>query len=618
MHVVTFYSFKGGTGRTMAMVNVAVELAAQGNKVLMVDFDLEAPGLDTFSQAGPLGPTKGIVDFVTEYVVTGTVPDVRDYVYEPTLGQNLAGKLLVMPAGLRDEHYEGRFKSIDWKYLYDEQDGFLLFDDLKEQWRQTLHVDYVLIDSRTGHTDVGGICTRQLPDSVVIFFFPNEQNRRGLQSIVDGIRAEAQGPLGRTVKMHFVMANVPDLDDEEEILAANVARFRETLKYDEPAITIHHYNSLLLLDQRVFALVRPRSRLAQEYSQLTKAIRRANLEDREGALEYLEDVGRRLRGRRPLSPTDLEERLKDILQKHAKDGEILRQLARLRRRQRKWDEAVALLDEAVSVGVADSDILLLRAELYSSLGNAEAALNDIYRLIAGSDGSSFDLHLAVRLLIELKGNVQVLLESPSIRSLDVPGQLAIAQELDASVETLPISEKLLRRLQGEYENDARIRTELLLCLIGEGKFVEAMSVSSTPDRQTLSSHHPDIQDVFNYAMAEWAETRTVPKDLFSRVISLHGHGPANGPNYHQCIALAYWAIGDLDRAFEHSKQAYEWMARIQSENFSCWSYLWVSPGRFFSDISEMDRMFNGEDISPRYMTRHGTDVHRESQIHTLQ
>ena len=41
---VTFYSYKGGVGRTSALVNVAVLRAMQGNNVLILDFDLEAPG----------------------------------------------------------------------------------------------------------------------------------------------------------------------------------------------------------------------------------------------------------------------------------------------------------------------------------------------------------------------------------------------------------------------------------------------------------------------------------------------------------------------------------------------------------------------------------------------
>ena len=38
--VVTFYSFKGGTGRTMAVANVAWILAANGKQVLVADWDV--------------------------------------------------------------------------------------------------------------------------------------------------------------------------------------------------------------------------------------------------------------------------------------------------------------------------------------------------------------------------------------------------------------------------------------------------------------------------------------------------------------------------------------------------------------------------------------------------
>jgi len=46
--VVTFYSYKGGTGRTMSLANVAWILAANGKRVLVVDWDLESPGLDRY------------------------------------------------------------------------------------------------------------------------------------------------------------------------------------------------------------------------------------------------------------------------------------------------------------------------------------------------------------------------------------------------------------------------------------------------------------------------------------------------------------------------------------------------------------------------------------------
>ena len=162
MYVTTFYSFKGGVGRTMALVNVAVALANRGRRVLAVDFDLDAPALDTFDVMRPREQVPGIIDFVNEYLVSGQAPDVQRFIGEAAHTGGKGGGLWIMPSARR-ETYSANFHHIDWRALYDERDGYLLFEDLKEQWRRFVEPDYVLIDSCTGHTDAGGICTRQLP-----------------------------------------------------------------------------------------------------------------------------------------------------------------------------------------------------------------------------------------------------------------------------------------------------------------------------------------------------------------------------------------------------------------------------------------------------------------------
>ena len=43
--ILTFYSYKGGTARPMALANVAWLLASNGYRVLAIDWDFEAPGL---------------------------------------------------------------------------------------------------------------------------------------------------------------------------------------------------------------------------------------------------------------------------------------------------------------------------------------------------------------------------------------------------------------------------------------------------------------------------------------------------------------------------------------------------------------------------------------------
>ena len=53
--IVTFYSYKGGTGRTMALANVGWILASTGLKVLVIDWDLDSPG-----PAPVLPPVRGL------------------------------------------------------------------------------------------------------------------------------------------------------------------------------------------------------------------------------------------------------------------------------------------------------------------------------------------------------------------------------------------------------------------------------------------------------------------------------------------------------------------------------------------------------------------------------
>ena len=69
--VITFYSYKGGTGRTMALANVAWILAQAGKRVLAVDWDLESPGLHEFFRpfidADVLAATPGIIELINDY-----------------------------------------------------------------------------------------------------------------------------------------------------------------------------------------------------------------------------------------------------------------------------------------------------------------------------------------------------------------------------------------------------------------------------------------------------------------------------------------------------------------------------------------------------------------------
>jgi MinD-like ATPase involved in chromosome partitioning or flagellar assembly len=422
VYTITFYSFKGGVGRTLALVNVGAELAKMGRKVLLVDFDLEAPGLETYDRLRPPKPHPGIVEYVTEYERTMQAPDVREYIYPAPVVGKKGGRLWVMPAGRRDANYQAALVNIDWKRLYGERDGFLLFEDMKAQWEQEpeLNPDYVLIDSRTGHTDVEGICTRQLADSVVLMFMPNEQNLIGLEGVCRSIRSEATEGLQKTIRLHFVASNVPDLDDESRILDRQMRAFRKRLDFKNLSGLVRRYESLSLLNQSIFTLDRPRTRLAHSYQRLVQTLLKDNFADREGAISFLEDFAKLNPASRPQDrrfthqefiarfpdqiPTDAaaaafcaatssvfheyDEPFNEIRKRFYDDIEVLTKLADYCVLKENYDNALVVLDRVLYLRPDLPATYLRRASCNIQLAKTKEAADDLMTCLrqANQDG----------------------------------------------------------------------------------------------------------------------------------------------------------------------------------------------------------------------------------------
>jgi MinD-like ATPase involved in chromosome partitioning or flagellar assembly len=596
MYVVTFYSFKGGTGRSMALANVAADLLARGRRVLLVDFDLEAPGLDTFAMMLDRPVRQGLVEMITNYLGSEAeaTPPVEDYVYAARLNGVATGSLWLMPAGGQDSSYDSRFRNIDWQDFYENQGGFLFFEDLKAQWLQSLKPDYVLIDSRTGHTDIGGICTRQLPDCVVAVFSPNEQNLRGLVPVVQDIRDEAEGPLQKNIELHFVMGNVPDLDDEDGVLSHAASLSESVLGYEELAATIHHFDSWSMLEQRLLLVERPRSKIAVEYRRLASAIVSRNLQDRDGALAVVERALSDLRfGGETVTGGRLEERLQSIRTLHSSDQEVLGRLARFRRAQGRADEALDVYDQLLQLNERDPESLVGRAEILTILGKPDAALKDLILFFGLSRVSSFSFGLASRLLVTNdRTQVSMMLESPALPFLPARAVLDLISDLQRTYETAEVGVLLLRRWGAANRSaDAQeeIAIDLSLCLIAAGRFEEAKE--ETAHGNDIAEL--DLHSAFNFAMAEWGLRGDVPISLFSQVVpKISDDEDTKDPNRLQCFSLAYWAIGDREHALQFYKRASEHFAAGPRSVFSAWSYLYRSPKDFKADLDAMYAMYD--------------------------
>ncbi len=276
-YFVAFYSYKGGVGRTLALANLAYSLAARGKRVVVVDMDLEAPALDGFPEFALRGkaPKKGFLDYAASYTRRGRCPALGRYVHACRQSPG-SGKLWLMPSGQLGPGYQPTLGSLNWRRLHPRKGTLPLVAGLREALAAELQPDYVLIDARTGLSDIGGLSTHLLADMVVLVF---NLTRGCIEGSVRAYRSfTAEGTRVRTVQL--VASPVPSLASDgvslverrlrqaRELMPAGVAYGREILRID--------YDPAMVLAEEL-AVRRPEVfRAAASYETLRETIQRAN------------------------------------------------------------------------------------------------------------------------------------------------------------------------------------------------------------------------------------------------------------------------------------------------------------------------------------------------------
>lgn len=205
---VTFYSYKGGMGRTTTMIASAIDMAVnRGRTVVIIDCDLEAPGyLNFFDLSNHIGlregKTNGLVEFINDVQFSSKPEeiDISNYMINVGLGnsnkslyENL-DKVWLVPAGNLNENYSDYDKNEDRRdYLeglsrlnlsnvaYVVDCFRLLFSKIQER----VNPDIILLDSRTGFNDIFGTVAFCLSSCVVGFFGFNRQTQPGLMNLLE-------------------------------------------------------------------------------------------------------------------------------------------------------------------------------------------------------------------------------------------------------------------------------------------------------------------------------------------------------------------------------------------------------------------------------------------------
>ncbi len=236
--IVTFYSFKGGTGRTMALANVAWILASSGLRVLVVDWDLESPGLHKYFQPfldpAKITATPGVIEMIRDYAFAVTSDEGRPPEWHQRYAQIMrhaislnwqnfpaGGELDFVSAGRQNRDYYSSVAQIDWDNFYERLGGGLFFNALRDDMKA--NYDYTLIDSRTGLSDIADICTVHLPDILVDCFTLNNQSIEGAANVA---RVVDQRYHHRNIRILPVPMRIDDAEKEKLDVGRSLARRR--------------------------------------------------------------------------------------------------------------------------------------------------------------------------------------------------------------------------------------------------------------------------------------------------------------------------------------------------------------------------------------------------------
>ncbi len=188
--IISFYSYKGGVGRTTALALFASYYATHyGKKVFVIDCDFEAPGLINFFGVSNEDISKnGIVEYLKDKEGLGDQVNLRDgYTYEISKRYSGDGEIHLLPAGNVFED-ENRFDYLEALARLDIHSSSTIveqFQNVITDINKMFSPDVILIDSRTGFNDIFGIIANRLSTAVVGFFGNNIQNRPGLHFFIN-------------------------------------------------------------------------------------------------------------------------------------------------------------------------------------------------------------------------------------------------------------------------------------------------------------------------------------------------------------------------------------------------------------------------------------------------
>jgi MinD-like ATPase involved in chromosome partitioning or flagellar assembly len=336
MKVVTFYSYKGGVGRTLAATNFAVYLAKLGLRVVIIDFDLDAPGVDSkFPDFTLPSGQRGLLDYILQFQQDGCAPGPVDAftcsVLVSSPRQNYTINLI--PAGdYLSPDYAAKLNDLDWRIIFSERrDGVAFFQGFLDRIKEELSPDVIVIDSRTGFSEIGGLCTQQLADETVILSSLSRESIKMTRHLAQLIReSEIAKTLEKQVDAKIVVSRVPKPKDIDKLKARccklfNADETRLFFLFSCPSLEREEFVAMLATSRE--------DELVASYIQLFQGLDVAVAQD-----SIREEIARTEQGLLSCTPEEADSRIRELVALFP-HPEVYRRAMRFFNLTRRHDEA---------------------------------------------------------------------------------------------------------------------------------------------------------------------------------------------------------------------------------------------------------------------------------------